>query len=247
MPRTRGGWIRARRGVGRHEFPTTPHPTRPTAQPGPHHCPRPCPCIRQQAGVAVSLARRRRAEQHSPVVGVRGRDPAFRCRPVLRHRVGTERGVRNLVRLRAHAAQFGIPVRTVSAGNIRDDALDPAHRFVSMPLHVLNPDGTRGLARRQCTGEYKISPLKKAARELLGYPHPKRVPRGVFIEQAIGISTDICRRFVPCPLSIDGCASGGSQSRAPPLPWSMRWITPRCVIRRSLCRPMSGRYFGVPI
>ena len=40
----------------------------------------------------------------------------------------------NLARLRAHAAKFGIPVRTVSAGNIRDDALDPAHRFVSMPL-----------------------------------------------------------------------------------------------------------------
>jgi hypothetical protein len=40
------------------------------------------------------------------------------------------------------------------------------------------------------TSEYKISPLKKAARELLGYPHPRRVPRGVYVEQAIGISTD---------------------------------------------------------
>lgn len=96
----------------------------------------------------------------------------------------------NLARLRAHAARFDIPVRVVSAGNIRDDALDPAHRFVSMPLHVLNPDGTRGLARRQCTGEYKIGPLKKAAREPLGYPHPRRVPRGLYVEQAIGISTD---------------------------------------------------------
>lgn len=97
---------------------------------------------------------------------------------------------RNLARLREHAAKSGIPVRTVSAGNIRDDALEPAHRFVSMPLHVLNPDGSRGLARRQCTGEYKIAPLKKAVRELLGYPHPRRVPRGVYAEQAIGISTD---------------------------------------------------------
>lgn len=40
------------------------------------------------------------------------------------------------------------------------------------------------------TSEYKIAPLKKAARALLGYPHPRRVPRGVFAEQAIGISTD---------------------------------------------------------
>jgi hypothetical protein len=40
------------------------------------------------------------------------------------------------------------------------------------------------------TNEYKITPLKKAARHLLGYPHPRRIPRGVYVEQAIGISTD---------------------------------------------------------
>lgn len=74
----------------------------------------------------------------------------------------------NLDRLTAHPENNGIPVRRVSAGNIRTDALDPEHRFVSMPLHTLNPDGTRGLARRQCTSEYKIIPLKRAARELLG-------------------------------------------------------------------------------
>ncbi|MFE9748229.1 hypothetical protein ACFYOT_25265 [Saccharothrix saharensis] len=96
----------------------------------------------------------------------------------------------NLERLRVHAGRAGIPVRTVSAGNIRSDALDPKHRFVSMPLHTLNPDGSRGLARRQCTSEYKIKPLKRAARELLGYPHPRRVPAGTYAEQAIGISTD---------------------------------------------------------
>lgn len=40
------------------------------------------------------------------------------------------------------------------------------------------------------TSEYKIRPLKQAARQLLGYPHPRRVPRGVYAEQAIGISAD---------------------------------------------------------
>ena len=96
----------------------------------------------------------------------------------------------NLDRLAAYAEDNGIPVQRVSAGNIRTDALDPRHRFVSMPLHTRNPDGTKGLARRQCTREYKITPLKRAARELLGYPHPRRVPSGVYAEQAIGISTD---------------------------------------------------------
>ncbi|RDI25445.1 hypothetical protein DFR72_108137 [Lentzea flaviverrucosa] len=38
--------------------------------------------------------------------------------------------------------------------------------------------------------EYNITPLKRAARHLLGYPHPRRVPRGVYAGQAIGISTD---------------------------------------------------------
>lgn len=101
---------------------------------------------------------------------------------------------RNLARLTAHAADAGIPVRTVSAGHIRDDAFDPAHRFVSMPLHTRSPDGSKGLLRRQCTSEYKVAPLKRAARETLGYPHPQRVPKGVYAEQAIGISVDEVHR-----------------------------------------------------
>ena len=99
-----------------------------------------------------------------------------------------------LRRLRIEAAKAGIPVLTVSAGNIRQDALDPAHRFASMPLFVRGPNGERGMARRQCTSEYKVKPLKAKARELLGFPHPQRVPRGVYAEQAIGISVDEIHR-----------------------------------------------------
>jgi hypothetical protein len=84
----------------------------------------------------------------------------------------------------------GFPLHTVSAGNVRTDALNADHRFASMPLHVLHADGSSGLARRQCTSEYTIASLKEAARHLLGYPHPRRVPRGVYAEQAIRISTD---------------------------------------------------------
>jgi hypothetical protein len=125
----------------------------------------------------------------------------------------------------------GIPVYRVSSGNIRNDALDPEHRFASMPLYVKAPDvpctqcvgskvtwladtdlpdepsnrlekprkcprcrGTGrepdGMARRQCTSEYKLKPIKAKVRELLGYPHPTPVPRGLSAEVAIGISTD---------------------------------------------------------
>jgi 3'-phosphoadenosine 5'-phosphosulfate sulfotransferase (PAPS reductase)/FAD synthetase len=100
----------------------------------------------------------------------------------------------HLDRLTAIAAEHDIPVYRVCEGNIRADALDANHRFASMPLHILNPDGSKGMARRQCTSEYKIKPIKRKVRELLGYPHPKRIPAGVWVEQWIGISRDEVQR-----------------------------------------------------
>ncbi|MGX1759939.1 hypothetical protein ACWIG5_24030 [Streptomyces lydicus] len=88
------------------------------------------------------------------------------------------------------ATPAGIPVLRVSSGNIREDALDPSRRFASMPLYILNQDGKEGMTRRQCTGEYKIKPIKRKIRDLLGYPHPTRIPKGEFVEQWVGISTD---------------------------------------------------------
>lgn len=87
-------------------------------------------------------------------------------------------------------AAGNIPIVRVSSGNIRNDALDPEHRFASMPLFVRNPDGSEGMARRQCTSEYKLKPIKKEVRRRLGYPHPAPVPSSAYAEVAIGISTD---------------------------------------------------------
>jgi hypothetical protein len=93
------------------------------------------------------------------------------------------------------AAPAGIPIYRVSSGNIRDDALNPGHRFASMPLYIKNQDGGDGMARRQCTKEYKLNPIKEQVRWLLGAEpredgRPGRVPRGRFVEQWVGISTD---------------------------------------------------------
>ncbi|MGW5434950.1 hypothetical protein ACWET9_49155 [Streptomyces sp. NPDC004059] len=97
----------------------------------------------------------------------------------------------HLDRLEREVAQpAGIPVYRVSVGNIRNDALDPEHRFASMPLFVKNPNGGDGMTRRQCTSEYKLKPIKAQARQLLGYPHPRPVPRGLYAEQWVGISRD---------------------------------------------------------
>jgi hypothetical protein len=101
---------------------------------------------------------------------------------------------KHLARPEVVMAAAGIPLHQVSVGNIRDDALNPEHRFASMPLYIRNRDGGDGMGRRQCTSEYKVKPIKVKVRELLGYPHPRSIPRGVFAEQWIGFSTDEIHR-----------------------------------------------------
>lgn len=125
----------------------------------------------------------------------------------------------HLDRLDREIAQpAGIPIYRVSRGNIRHDALDPAHRFASMPLFIKNRDGGDGMTRRQCSNEYKVVAIKAQVRELLGYPHPTPVPRGQYAEQWIGISRDeisrakdsdvkYARNAFPL-LDLDGAADG---------------------------------------
>jgi hypothetical protein len=83
-----------------------------------------------------------------------------------------------------------LPFHYVSAGNLREDALAPDRRFASMPLHVLNPDGKPGMIRRQCTHEYKIAPINRKIRELLGGK-----TRGKQVTQWVGISFDEIERM----------------------------------------------------
>jgi len=64
-----------------------------------------------------------------------------------------------------------------------------------MPLFVSKPDGSKGMARRQCTREYKVSPIKNKIRELLGAKVSEtgsvgRVAKDKYVEQWIGISLD---------------------------------------------------------
>lgn len=92
------------------------------------------------------------------------------------------------------AKPAGIPIHRVSAGNIRDDALGLGERFASMPLYIANPNGTDGMLPRQCTADYKVAPIKRKVRDLLGYPAPQRVPKGMYVLQSIGISMDEAHR-----------------------------------------------------
>lgn len=99
---------------------------------------------------------------------------------------------RHLDRLQAHMEKAGIPLYRVGAGNIRHDCLDPNKRFVSLPYYTKSTDGRLGIGRRQCTNEYKIRPIHRKVRELLGAKPPtyRAVPRNSAVNQWIGFSTD---------------------------------------------------------
>lgn len=102
----------------------------------------------------------------------------------------------HLDRLGKVLADAGVALHRVSRGNLRDDSLDPLHRYASVPYFVRNPDGSDGMGRRQCTSEYKLSPINRAVRTLLGAAPPdyRRVPKGQVAEQWIGFSTDEIHR-----------------------------------------------------
>lgn len=133
----------------------------------------------------------------------------------------------------------GVDFHRVSNGNLRRDAVDPDHRYASIPYFIQNepgpcqrceatgkviahrtadevhfetePDGRPkkctscrgtgwddglGMGRRQCTSEYKLAPITRKLRELLGAkpPNYRSVPRGRTAEQWVGFSTDEVQR-----------------------------------------------------
>ncbi len=94
----------------------------------------------------------------------------------------------------------GTQVHIVSAGNLRKDALGEnpdITRVASMPIFVKNPDGTKGLLRRQCTLEYKINPLMKKQRELVGLKPRQRWKEEQHhcMDLVMGISWDETQRM----------------------------------------------------
>jgi hypothetical protein len=124
--------------------------------------------------------------------------------------------------LKVEAAKHGIPVIIVRRGNIKED-MESAElrkragkRTCSMPLFTSNIEdvydteyddddneistdwiGVRrqvGILRRQCTLEYKITPIKKQIRKMLGIK-PRCVAPKDCVEQWIGISTDEAQRI----------------------------------------------------
>lgn len=61
------------------------------------------------------------------------------------------------------------PIRRVTAGSLRDGIRGggSAAPVVCLPFHVRTPSGKHGIARRQCTTDYKLVPLRREARRLM--------------------------------------------------------------------------------
>lgn len=100
------------------------------------------------------------------------------------------------------AARAGIPVYRVTNGNLRQHTMEgfirgskaEGQRYASLPLYVLQPNGDRGIIKRQCTAEYKIVPVERFIRRtLLGLRPGQRAPRAA-INHWFGISSDEMRR-----------------------------------------------------
>ena len=110
--------------------------------------------------------------------------------------------------LEDQARAAGIPLHRVGTRNIREDALVAqvrgkaagGERWASMPVFT-KAEGqiTEGRIRRQCTYEYKIIPIERKSRELMGLKykqHWKEEKHGR-VNSWIGISLDEVHRMKP--------------------------------------------------
>lgn len=98
--------------------------------------------------------------------------------------------------------QLPFPVLTVSGGDIRQMIIDScgenkdAARFAAAPFFVKTEKAIEGRIRRQCTREFKITPIEKKCRELVGLAKGERAPRGeILVTQWLGISLDEITRM----------------------------------------------------
>lgn len=68
-------------------------------------------------------------------------------------------------------------------------------RFAGAPFFTESNNAHGGQLRRQCTREFKIQPITKKLRELVGLKYRQRAPRENLIVQYIGISFDEISRM----------------------------------------------------
>ena len=93
-----------------------------------------------------------------------------------------------------------VPIKRCTGGNIEKDLYwqqGKGKGFVQIPAHLARDDGSRGIGRRQCTRVFKIDPIKKEIRSLLGLSKGQHAAGRFKVQQWIGISLDEIQRAKP--------------------------------------------------
>ncbi len=85
-----------------------------------------------------------------------------------------------------------IPIHIVGDSNIVQDVYDDVYNgFIKIPLYTRNEKGKIGISQRQCTSDYKIKPIHREIRRILG----RQRLRYTSIEIVMGVSYDEMRRM----------------------------------------------------
>ena len=100
----------------------------------------------------------------------------------------------NVKKMQELAESAGMQFHIVKTGNMKEDALNPEAKFVSLPLHIYTKDGRKAMGRRTCTRNYKILPLLEKQRELAGLA-PFQRSKQHRLTCIIGISWDESQRM----------------------------------------------------
>ena len=95
--------------------------------------------------------------------------------------------------------KVSFPVYIVQWRNLKQDIIDASkgeYKSFSAPFFTQNIiTGKKGMIRRMCTTDYKIKPVTKKIRELLGYKKGERVKKETKVELLMGISIDEVQRM----------------------------------------------------
>lgn len=104
---------------------------------------------------------------------------------------------RHLEWLEREAEAAGIELRRVTKGSLRVHATTgipaktrPGNHFCTLPVFVTTSTGGKGLAPRQCTHDYKIRPIQREIKRLLGLRPRQHWPTTPAVQQVFGISYD---------------------------------------------------------
>lgn len=102
--------------------------------------------------------------------------------------------------------QGGPPIIRTTAGRL-GDALDQGSdangnvrtdggHYISIPAFTKHPDGRMGTIQRQCTKDFKVVPIEKALRRIVGCSPGRPVPKDIIVHQYMGLSFDEPKRVI---------------------------------------------------